>query len=203
MHRLRHWGLLHRPSRNTTPMRFPITEPRSLFRRKTVKDDAMAGLILGVESVPDGLASGLLAGVNPVAGLYAYLFGVFGGRPVHQHRVHGGPGHRRHGDHRRRRRPRRPRGSRPGAVHALDPDRHRHDRRRPARSRDVSALRVQLGDDRVHHRGRHQHRAGPTGRLHGLRGERGQPCHRAFDLVFNFWKVDLATVDGRRDHRSC
>ncbi len=39
----------------------------------------MAGLVLGVESVPDGLASGLLAGVNPVAGLYAYLFGVVGG----------------------------------------------------------------------------------------------------------------------------
>jgi sulfate permease, SulP family len=31
-----------------------------------------------VESVPDGLASGLLAGVNPVAGLYAYLFGMAG-----------------------------------------------------------------------------------------------------------------------------
>jgi SulP family sulfate permease len=35
----------------------------------------MAGLVLGVESVPDGLASGLLAGVNPVAGLYAYMVG--------------------------------------------------------------------------------------------------------------------------------
>ncbi|MGI9623235.1 MAG: SulP family inorganic anion transporter [Acidimicrobiales bacterium] len=39
----------------------------------------MAGLVLGVESVPDGLASGLLAGVNPVAGLYAYLYGMIGG----------------------------------------------------------------------------------------------------------------------------
>ena len=39
----------------------------------------MSGLVLGVESVPDGLASGLLAGVNPVAGLYAYLFGLAGG----------------------------------------------------------------------------------------------------------------------------
>ncbi len=39
----------------------------------------MAGLVLGVESVPDGLASGLLAGVNPVAGLYGYLFGMAGG----------------------------------------------------------------------------------------------------------------------------
>jgi SulP family sulfate permease len=36
-------------------------------------------LVLGVESVPDGLAAGLLAGVNPLAGLYAYLFGTVGG----------------------------------------------------------------------------------------------------------------------------
>jgi SulP family sulfate permease len=38
----------------------------------------MSGLVLGVESVPDGLAAGLLAGVNPVAGMYAYLFGLAG-----------------------------------------------------------------------------------------------------------------------------
>ncbi|WP_370617437.1 SulP family inorganic anion transporter [Mumia sp. Pv 4-285] len=42
----------------------------------------MAGTILGVESVPDGLANGLLAGVNPVAGLYAYLYGLVGGALV-------------------------------------------------------------------------------------------------------------------------
>jgi SulP family sulfate permease len=60
-------------------MRFPVQDPRSLFRRATARDDAMSGLVLGVESVPDGLASGLLAGVNPVSGLYAYLFGLGGG----------------------------------------------------------------------------------------------------------------------------
>ena len=60
-------------------MRFPIQRPRSLFRRESTRDDAMAGVVLGVESVPDGLASGLLAGVNPVAGLYGYLFGMVGG----------------------------------------------------------------------------------------------------------------------------
>src|SRR5918996_1172199 len=60
-------------------MRFPVQPPRSLFRRATAKDDAMSGLVLGVEGVPDGLANGLLAGVNPVAGLYAYLFGLAGG----------------------------------------------------------------------------------------------------------------------------
>ncbi|GAA1780146.1 SulP family inorganic anion transporter [Agromyces lapidis] len=47
--------------------------------RRTLLADARAGLVLGVESIPDGLASGLLAGVNPVYGLYGYLFGTLGG----------------------------------------------------------------------------------------------------------------------------
>ncbi len=36
----------------------------------------MAGLVLGVQSVPDGLATGLLAGVNPLSGLYGYMVGT-------------------------------------------------------------------------------------------------------------------------------
>jgi SulP family sulfate permease len=52
---------------------------RALFNRDTIRDDAVAGLVLGVESVPDGLAGGLLAGVNPVYGLYAYMVGTFTG----------------------------------------------------------------------------------------------------------------------------
>jgi SulP family sulfate permease len=60
-------------------VKFPVRHPRSLFRRDTAREDAMSGLVLGVESVPDGLAAGLLAGVNPVAGMYAYLFGLAGG----------------------------------------------------------------------------------------------------------------------------
>lgn len=47
--------------------------------RDTLREDAVAGLVLGVESVPDGLAAGLLAGLNPLSGLYAYLFGTVGG----------------------------------------------------------------------------------------------------------------------------
>ena len=35
--------------------------------------------MLGVQSVPDGLATGLLAGVNPLAGLYGYLVGTVAG----------------------------------------------------------------------------------------------------------------------------
>jgi len=52
---------------------------RSLVRRDTLREDAVAGVVLGVESVPDGLAGGLLAGVNPVFGLYAYMYGTFTG----------------------------------------------------------------------------------------------------------------------------
>ena len=51
---------------------------RGVFRRETLGKDAVAGVVLGVESVPDGLAIGLLAGVNPVAGIYAFLFGMAG-----------------------------------------------------------------------------------------------------------------------------
>ena len=52
---------------------------RSLFSKETLAKDSVAGLVLGVESVPDGLAGGLLAGVNPIYGLYGYLFGMVGG----------------------------------------------------------------------------------------------------------------------------
>ena len=45
-------------------------------KKETLRDDAVAGIVLGVASVPDGLATGLLAGVNPIAGLNAYLVGT-------------------------------------------------------------------------------------------------------------------------------
>jgi sulfate permease, SulP family len=38
-----------------------------------------AGVTLGLVSVPDGLAMGLLAGLSPVAGLYGYLVGTVAG----------------------------------------------------------------------------------------------------------------------------
>ena len=49
------------------------------FRRDAIGRDSVAGIVLGVQSVPDGLATGLLAGVNPLAGLYGYLFGTVTG----------------------------------------------------------------------------------------------------------------------------
>jgi SulP family sulfate permease len=53
---------------------------RRLWHRRgssgTLRRDGTAGLVLGVQSVPDGLATGLLAGLNPLAGLYGYLVGT-------------------------------------------------------------------------------------------------------------------------------
>lgn len=49
------------------------------FRRDTLRQDAVAGLVLGVQSVPDGLATGLLTGVSPLAGLYGYMVGTLAG----------------------------------------------------------------------------------------------------------------------------
>ncbi len=51
---------------------------RSLFGPKP-GDDLRAGLVHGLVSVPDGLASGVLAGVSPVAGLYGYMVGTLVG----------------------------------------------------------------------------------------------------------------------------
>lgn len=48
-------------------------------RKGTLRRDTVAGLVLGVQSVPDGLATGLLAGVNPLSGLYAYMVGMIAG----------------------------------------------------------------------------------------------------------------------------
>jgi SulP family sulfate permease len=59
-------------------MRLPIPR-RQFFNRNTVREDLSAGVVLGIQSIPDGLAAGLLALVNPVYGLYSYMTGVFTG----------------------------------------------------------------------------------------------------------------------------
>jgi SulP family sulfate permease len=51
----------------------------ALPSRRTLRKDGVAGLVLGVQSLPDGLATGILAGVNPLAGLNAYLVGTITG----------------------------------------------------------------------------------------------------------------------------
>jgi len=52
------------------------------IRKASLREDAVAGLVLGVQSVPDGLATGLLAGVSPLSGLYAYMVGTITGALV-------------------------------------------------------------------------------------------------------------------------
>ncbi len=58
-------------------------DPRALlqefFNPSTIAEDLSAGLVLGIESIPDALATGLLAVVNPVYSLYAYMVGKFTG----------------------------------------------------------------------------------------------------------------------------
>lgn len=52
---------------------------RQYFNPNTLAEDITAGVTLGVVSVPDGLAAGLLALVNPIYGLYGYMLGTFTG----------------------------------------------------------------------------------------------------------------------------
>ena len=52
---------------------------RQFINPQTIREDIMAGLVLGIESVPDGLAQGFLAFVNPIYGLYGYMMGTFTG----------------------------------------------------------------------------------------------------------------------------
>jgi SulP family sulfate permease len=52
---------------------------KQYFNPRTLGDDIKAGLVLGIESVPDGLAQGFLAFVNPIFGLYGYMVGTFTG----------------------------------------------------------------------------------------------------------------------------
>lgn len=51
-------------------------------RLGTLREDAQAGVVLGVQSVPDGLATGLLAGLSPLNGLYGYMVGTLVGAAV-------------------------------------------------------------------------------------------------------------------------
>jgi SulP family sulfate permease len=46
---------------------------RDLFNPRTVGSDVVAGLTLGIESIPDAMASGLLAAVNPINAVYAVM----------------------------------------------------------------------------------------------------------------------------------
>ena len=47
-----------------------------ISKPKFSKQDAMAGLTTGIANVPDGMASGVLAGVNPIYGIYTLIIGT-------------------------------------------------------------------------------------------------------------------------------
>ena len=46
---------------------------RHYFNPKTIVSDTIAGFTLGIESIPDAMASALLAAVNPIQGVYAVM----------------------------------------------------------------------------------------------------------------------------------
>ncbi len=47
-----------------------------LRRPKPTKSDLISGLTNGIASIPDGMTSGVLAGINPVYGLYTLMIGT-------------------------------------------------------------------------------------------------------------------------------
>ena len=175
-------------------MQLPILKPRSLFKRRTMKDDAMAGLVLGVESVPDGLASGLLAGVNPIAGLYSYLFGLAGGALFTSTAFMAVQG--------------------TGAMAIIVADVDLASRDDPARalytlSMLTGVVMILAGLLRLGSFLRFVSNSVMTGFISavgvnivlgqlddftGYDAEGGNRVVRAFDLLFNFWKVDIATI---------
>ena len=145
-------------------------------RRDTLRKDAVAGLVLGIESVPDGLAAGLLAGVNPLAGLYAYLFGTIGGSLFTSSAFMAVQA--------------------TGAMAIVIADVPAvHSADDPARAlftlsvltgivmlaaglaaaRLGAAVRLERGDGGIHQRGRRQHHPRPAGQPHRLQSGRGKP----------------------------
>lgn len=52
---------------------------RRLPGRSNFRQDVVAGVSLAISNVPDGMANGILVGVNPIYGLYASMFGPFVG----------------------------------------------------------------------------------------------------------------------------
>ena len=64
------------PAAPTLWPRRSLMTRRNRARFRNVGHDLVAGSVLGIESVPDGLATGLLAGVNPLAGVYGYMVGT-------------------------------------------------------------------------------------------------------------------------------
>jgi SulP family sulfate permease len=69
------------PDVGTSPLRQVIAMAQRVGpKRATFRDDAVAGVVTTVGCVPDGMAAAVLAGVNPIHGLYASAAGpIVGG----------------------------------------------------------------------------------------------------------------------------
>jgi SulP family sulfate permease len=50
-----------------------ITTPKN---KSAITSDLIAGLTSSIPSIPDGMASGILAGVDPINGLYSWIIGT-------------------------------------------------------------------------------------------------------------------------------
>jgi MFS superfamily sulfate permease-like transporter len=52
------------------------TNPARSASRGNLVPDLIAGLTTGVANIPDAMASAILAGINPLQGLYAVMIGT-------------------------------------------------------------------------------------------------------------------------------
>ena len=52
---------------------FSDFKQRLTINRKTIGSDFIAGLTLAIESIPDSMATALLAGISPLTGLYTMI----------------------------------------------------------------------------------------------------------------------------------
>lgn len=72
-------ALINQPGLSELREAVTNTLSQKLPRRRTLRAEGIAGLNGAIGSVPSGLASGVLAGVNPIYGLYACAAGPFVG----------------------------------------------------------------------------------------------------------------------------
>ena len=141
--------------------------------RAHLRADLVAGLTGAVSGLPDGMASAVLAGVNPAQGLYAQLHRAYRRRSQLRY-----PDDGDHDDIRcRAGRGLGPAGCPVGAAASGDPAADGDGRCRAGRRRDrppwpLHQVRFPLGDDRVPDRYRGQHRVQPGRRSH--RGSRAR-----------------------------
>ncbi len=131
---------------------------KSNTTRGNMVSDLIAGLTTGVANIPDALASSVLAGVNPVQGLYAVMVGTPLGAIFSSSAYMNVAANERTGDHSRigNRRLQQWRSARYCHHHIGAADRLDHGDRRLAAPGATVALHFQLGGDWLSDRRLHQ-----------------------------------------------